>query len=108
MPRPPVRTSIGADLNYLVTIENGTIKPFFQLEYGHDISSSTNALMHYNGQTKNYTLTLDKEAESNLKMEIGVDLFTKNGWSVSTAYIREQAINAGHGDSWVLDIGLKF
>ena len=41
-------------------------------------------------------------------MEIGVDLFTKNGWSVSTAYIREQAINAGHRDSWVLDIGLKF
>jgi len=27
------------DSNYLVTIENGTIKPFFQLEYGHDISS---------------------------------------------------------------------
>jgi hypothetical protein len=64
--------------------------------------------MHYNGQTKNYTLTLDKEAESNLKMEIGVDLLTKSGWGVSTAYIREQAINAGHSDSWVLDIELKF
>ena len=96
------------DSNYLVTIENGTIKPFFQLEYGHDISSSSNVLMHYNGQTKNYTLKLDKEAESNLKMEIGVDLFTKSGWSVSTAYIREQAINAGHRDSLTLDIGLKF
>ena len=96
------------DSNYLVTVENGTIKPFFQLEYGHDISSSSNVLMHYNGQTKNYTLKLDKEAESNLKMEIGVDLFTKSGWSVSTAYIREQAINAGHRNSWILDIELKF
>lgn len=96
------------DSNYLVTLENSTIKPFFQLEYGHDISSSSNVLMHYNGQTKNYTLKLDKEAESNLKMEIGVDLFTKSGWSVSAAYLREQAINAGHRDSWILDIELKF
>ena len=102
------RVYFAVDLSYLVTIESGTIKPFFQLEYGHDISSSTDVLMHYNGQTKNYTLTLDKEAESNLKMEIGIDLFTKNGWSVSAAYLREQAINAGHRDSWVLDIGLKF
>ena len=102
------RVYFAVDLSYLVTIEKGTIKPFFQLEYGHDISSSTDVLMHYNGQTKNYTLTLDKEAESNLKMEIGVDLLTKSGWGVSTAYIREQAINAGHSDSWVLDIELKF
>lgn len=41
-------------------------------------------------------------------MEIGVDLFTKSGWSVSAAYLREQAINAGHRDSWILDIELKF
>ena len=68
----------------------------------------SNVLMHYNGQTKNYTLKLDKEAESNLKMEIGVDLFTKSGWSVSAACLREQAINAGHRDSWILDIELKF
>ena len=39
------RIYFGADLNYLVTIENGTIKPFFQLEYGHDISSSTDVLI---------------------------------------------------------------
>ena len=102
------RIYFAVDSNYLVTLENATIKPFFQLEYGHDISSSSNVLMHYNGQTKNYTLKLDKEAESNLKMEIGIDLFTKSGWSVSAAYLREQAINAGHRDSWILDIELKF
>ena len=102
------RIYFAVDSNYLVTLENSTIKPFFQLEYGYDISSSSNVLMHYNGQTKNYTLKLDKEAESNLKMEIGVDLFTKSGWSVSAAYLREQAINAGHRDSWILDIELKF
>jgi hypothetical protein len=65
--------------------------------------------MHYNGQTKNYTLNLAKKAKRNWKLGLGVDLFTADGWDVSVGYEREQAINSGYsGDSWTLDIGLKF
>ena len=50
---------VGADINYLVTINNGTIKPFAKLEYGLDVSDSSEAVMHYNTETTDYTLNLD-------------------------------------------------
>ncbi len=102
------RVFVGADANYLITINNGTIKPFAKLEYGHDVSSSSDATMHYNTETTNYTLTVDKQAKSNWKMDVGADLFTKDGWNSSISYRREQAINSGHSDGLSFDVGLRF
>ena len=99
---------IGADANYLITIQNGSIKPFAKLEYGLDVSDTSSAVMHYNNQTTNYTLNLDKKAKSNWKVDLGADLFTKDGWDSSIAYRREQAINSGHSDSLSFDVNLKF
>lgn len=102
------RVFVGADANYLITINNGTIKPFAKLEYGHDVSSSSDATMHYNTETTNYTLTVDKKAKSNWKMDVGADLFTKDGWNSSISYRREQAIDSGHSDGLSFDVGLRF
>jgi uncharacterized protein with beta-barrel porin domain len=102
------RVFVGADANYLITINNGTIKPFAKLEYGHDVSSSSDATMHYNTETTNYTLTVDKQAKSNWKMDVGADLFTKDGWNSSISYRREQAIDSGHSDGLSFDVGLRF
>jgi len=99
---------IGADMNYLVVINNGTIKPFVKLEYGADVSDSSSATMHYNSQITNYTLKLEDKATSNWKLELGADLITKDDLNGSIAYRREQAGDAGHSDSLSFDVKLKF
>jgi uncharacterized protein with beta-barrel porin domain len=99
---------VGADINYLVTINNGTIKPFAKLEYGLDVSDSSEAVMHYNTETTDYTLNLDNKSKSNWKLGLGVDLITKDSWDASIGYEREQVVNAGHSDSLTVDVSLKF
>jgi len=99
---------IGADANYLVTIRNGSIKPFVKLEYGLDVSDSSDATMRYNTETNNYTLNVDKKSKSHWKIGLGADLFTKDGWDASIGYRREQAINSGYSDSLNFDVGLRF
>ena len=104
------RVFVGADANYLIIIKDGTIKPFTKLEYGYDMSNSSNAEMYYNTEDANspYILTVSKKAKSNWKMDIGADLFIEDGWNSSIAYRREQAISSGHSDSLSFDVGLKF
>jgi len=91
-----------------VTINNGTIKPFAKLEYGLDVSDSSEAVMHYNTETTDYTLNLDNKSKSNWKLGLGVDLITKDSWDASIGYEREQVVNAGHSDSLTVDVSLKF
>jgi len=102
------RVYIGVDANYLVTIRNGSIKPFSKLEYGHDISSSSDAIMRYNTESTNYTLKIGKKSKNNWKMDVGADLFTKDEWNSSIAYRREQTANSSHSNSLNFNIELKF
>jgi len=99
---------VGSDMNYLITINNGTIKPFAKFEYALDVSESSDAAMHYTSEITNYALNLDKKATSNWNLELGADLFTKDGWSSFVTYRREEHINAGHSDSLTVKVGLKF
>jgi len=98
----------GADANYLISINSGTIKPFVKLEYGLDLSGGSDATMHYNDQSTNYTLNLDKQATSSWKLGLGADLVTKYGWDGSINYQRDQAVGAGHSDSLSFDTDFKF
>ena len=54
------------------------------------------------------TLNLDKAATEHWKVGIGTDIQTKDGWTGSFGYEREQAIGSGHSDSLKLDAKLKF
>ncbi|MBT4123145.1 MAG: autotransporter outer membrane beta-barrel domain-containing protein [Candidatus Ruthia sp.] len=99
---------IGTDANYLITIRNGTIQPFVKLEYEHDISSSSDATMHYNTETTNYTLAVDKKSQSSWKLDLGADLLTKDEWNSSIVYQRRESIDAGYSNSLSVRVGLQF
>jgi len=99
---------IGADANYLITIRNGSVKPFAKLEYGLDLSGSSTVNMHYNNETTNYQLQLDNKADSNWKFVLGTDLYTEDEWDSSISYERTEAVNAGYSDSLAVKVGLKF
>lgn len=100
--------SAGVDADYLIPIKNGNIRPFMKFEYGADVSGSSTVNMHYNNETTNYQLELDSKADSNWKMVLGTDFYTKDEWDSSISYERTEAVNAGYSDSLAVKIGLKF
>ncbi len=99
---------LGGNLNYLMPLHQGHLKPFAKLEYALDLSDTSEATMHYINQSTNYTLSLDKRASSHWKLGLGADLYTRDSWSASLAYQKEWLINAGHRDSFSLEAELEF
>ena len=90
----------GADLQYLIPIQSGKIRPFGSIEYGANVSPDSDVKMHYSSQTKKYLLTLDKQCTSNWKLEVGVDLELRGGLNGSISYERTEAVNAGYRDQF--------
>ena len=99
---------IGTDMNYLITINNGTVKPFINLEYSADLSNGSDATMQYNNGSTSYALNLDKTATNSWKLGLGADIYTKDEWDSSISYERTEAINAGYSDSLAVKVRLKF
>jgi surface protein len=102
---------VGADANYLVSINNGTLKPFVKAEYARNVSGGSNATMSYDADVLNtsYTLNLDKTAEEYWKLGLGANLYTKDEWDASLEYIREQAFdNNLYSNSLKFNIKAKF
>ncbi|MDB3893295.1 autotransporter outer membrane beta-barrel domain-containing protein [Candidatus Thioglobus sp.] len=99
---------IGTDMNYLITINNGTVKPFINLEYSANLSNGSDATMHYSSESTDYTLNLDKTATNSWKLGLGADIYTKDEWNSSISYERTEAINAGYSDSLAVKVRLKF
>ena len=100
--------SVGLDVDYLIPIHKGNIRPFMQYEYGADVSGSSTVNMHYNNEITNYQLELDNKADSNWKFVVGADMYTKDEWDSSISYERTEAVNAGYSDSLAVKVGLKF
>ena len=100
--------SAGLDVDYLIPIHKGNIRPFMQFEYGADVSGSSTVNMHYNNEITNYQLQLDNKADSNWKFVLGTDMYTKDEWDSSISYERTEAVNAGYSDSLAVKVGLKF
>jgi outer membrane autotransporter protein len=95
-------------MNYLITINNGTVKPFINLEYSADLSNGSDATMQYNAGSTSYALNLDKTATNSWKLGLGADIYTKDEWNSSISYERTEAINAGYSDSLAVKVRLKF
>ncbi|WPE18422.1 Ig-like domain-containing protein [Candidatus Thioglobus autotrophicus] len=100
--------SAGLDVDYLIPIHKGNIRPFMQYEYGADVSGSSTVVMHYNNESTNYQLELDNKADSNWKFVLGADMYTKDEWDSSISYERTEAVNAGYSDSLAVKVGLRF
>ena len=100
--------SVGLDVDYLIPIHKGNIRPFMQYEYGADVSGSSTVVMHYNNEATNYQLELDNKADSNWKFVLGSDFYTKDEWDSSISYERTEAVNAGYSDSLAVKVGLRF
>ena len=99
---------LGLDANYDTEWMNGKLVPFTRLEYAYDISPSSNADMHYVGDSTNYRLTTDKNAVSNWTMRLGGDYAHNSGASTSVFYERTESINSGHSDSVQLKVSIPF
>mgnify|MGYP003963833993 FL=1 len=100
--------SAGLDVDYLIPIHKGNIRPFMQFEYGADVSGSSTVNMHYNNEITNYQLQLDNKADSNWKFVLGTDMYTKDEWDSSISYERTEAVDAGYSDSLAVKVGLRF
>lgn len=100
--------SAGLDVDYLIPINKGNIRPFMQFEYGADVSGSSTVNMHYNNEVTNYQLQLDNKADSNWKFVLGTDMYTKDEWDSSISYERTEAVNAGYSNSLAVKVGLRF
>ena len=92
--------SIGVLLNNTIKFGGITLKPNGRLEYGADISSSSDAMVSYISDTStDYTLEVSKEASHNFRAGLGIDVETNGGWRFNAAYERYQAVNSGYTDT---------
>ncbi|MBR9867964.1 MAG: autotransporter outer membrane beta-barrel domain-containing protein [Oceanospirillales bacterium] len=99
---------LGVDASYDTEVANGKLTPFTRLEYAYDISPSSNADMHYVGDSTNYRLTIDKEAVSNWSARVGADYLHDSGASTSFFYERSESIGSGLSDSVQLKLSVPF
>lgn len=99
---------VGVDTTYETEWYNGKLTPFTRFEYAYDFSPSSNADMHYVGDSTNYRLTTDKNAVSNWTLRLGSDYAHTTGASTSVFYERTESINSGHSDSVQLKVSIPF
>jgi hypothetical protein len=95
-------------LDYAMRLGSGMLTPYGRLEYGADVSSKSNADMHYvtDGSTS-YTLVLENRSRSNLKMGVGVN-YQHDVMDFSVGYERVESFGVGYSDSLNLDAGFRF
>jgi outer membrane autotransporter protein len=98
----------GSDMSYKAPVMGGTLRPFGKVEYGVDLSGTSDVDMHYVGDTRNYTLGMDKLATSHWTLGIGADFDIKDGLSSTISYERSEAVSAGHADTFRLKLNLPF
>ncbi len=100
----------GLDIDGLIELNQGALRPFGVAEYGVDISPSSDAELYYlSDPTRQiYTLSTDGSATHNLKFGIGVEYKAQTGAYGSVGYERTEIIDSGHTDSFDFELGLEF
>jgi hypothetical protein len=103
-----IKLYVGVDLDYAMRLGSGILTPYGRLEYGADVSSKSNADMHYviDGSTS-YTLVLENRSRSNLKMGVGVN-YQHDVMSFSVKYERVESFGVGYSNSLNLVAGFRF
>ena len=100
----------GLDVDRLIELNKGALRPFGVVEYGADISPSSDAELYYlsDPTRRIYTLSTDGSATHNLKFGIGIEYKAQTGAYGSVGYERTEIIDSGHTDSFDLELGLEF
>ena len=78
--------SAGFTISDILNFNNFTFKPNGGLELGVDFSPSSDATYRYLSETTEYTKSIDQDSK-NLRANIGFDLVTDNGFSLSLIHI---------------------
>ena len=87
-------TSAGLKVDNKIEFENITLKPRGHLEYSANLSPTSKATVSYvSDPNTDYTLSFDVKDIHSARAGLGFDILTKNGWSVTTSYERDQSQN---------------
>ena len=99
--------SLGLTFNNIVKFDNSSLKPFGSIEYGLDVSDSSDTRINYVSDTSTkYTYKHDVNSEHFIKSEIGFNYETKDNLFISSSYQRIQGEKHEHTDT--LSFGLNF
>ena len=99
--------SLGLAFNNIVKFDNSSLKPFGSIEYGLDISESSDTRINYVSDTSTqYTYKHDVNSEHLIKSEIGFNYETKDNLLITSSYQRIQGEKHEHTDT--LKFGLNF
>ena len=92
--------SIGLLVDDKIEIKNFKINRYGRLEYGKDISSSSNAVVSYVAvpNTK-YSLNIDDDESSNIRAGFGADIETMSKWSYQLDYEINHRLDSSHMDT---------
>ena len=98
----------GLDLDYAMDLWSGVFMPYGRFEYGADVSSQSDASLHYVVTPgTNYSLVLNSRTRSNLKMGIGFN-YRIDTLDLSAGYEHIESFDVGHSDSLNLNAGMRF
>ena len=100
----------GTDMNYLLPIKNdNAINLQAKFEYGLDVSGANDAVLHYNTESKHYTLDTAKAAKDNMKISLGATLIGNNNLQATINYTRQQGSSGSrYSDGIKLRLGGRF
>ena len=97
----------GLAFNNIVKFDNSSLKPFASIEYGLDMSDSSDTRINYvSDKGTQYTYKHDVNSEHLIKSDIGFNFETKDNLFISSNYQRIQGEKHEHTDT--LSFGLNF
>ena len=99
--------SLGLSFNNIVKLSNSSLKPFGSIEYGLDMSDSSDTKINYVSDTSTqYTYKHDVNSEHMVTSVVGFNFETKDNLLISSSYTRIQGEKHEHTDA--LKFGINF
>lgn len=103
-----VLASIGADLYRPIQLSKGTLNQLFGIQATHDFTGTSDSTLNYVGDTRLFTVTSDKLADTRLKFRVGFDYSSRDSLTWTVSYDREEVLGAAHFDSATVRLNYKF
>ena len=101
------RASIGLLINDKVKIGEITFMPNARIEYGKDITDTSDAVVSYIVYPNaNYTLNIEKKEKDNFRLGVGADIKMEGAWLFKTDYERNLTERSGYENT--LSMGVSF
>jgi len=101
------RASIGLLINDKVKIGEITFMPNARIEYGKDITDTSDAVVSYIVYPNaNYTLNIEKKEKDNFRLGVGADIEMEGAWLFKTDYERNLTERSGYENT--LSMGVSF